>query len=63
MTSNYGKRLGSKKFATMGEKKINIALKKALKKKLIDKIPESADEQLLLLRNIAVVANNSYVFL
>jgi hypothetical protein len=58
----HTRRLGLRKFATMTDKQINTALKRALRDKRITKIPYDADDQLVLLRDIAVVVNGGYAF-
>lgn len=63
MNREYTRRLGLRKFATMTDRQITVALKKAIKFKIISEIPNSNDDQLELLRSIAVVTNGGYSFL
>jgi hypothetical protein len=56
-------KLGSRKFATLSKNEIKNALKKAKNLNKITDIPSSNDEQLTLLRNIAVASKGTYAFL
>ncbi len=53
---------GSRKFATMSARNISKALRLAQRKKIISKIPDDEESRINLLREIAVVSNNSQGF-
>lgn len=56
---------GSRKFATMSARNIFKALRLAQRKKIISSIPDGEEDRINLLRQVAVVSNNSqgYSFL